>query len=107
MYLVAVIDWHNLYVLAWQLSNTLDGIFCLDTLREALSKGRSKIFDTDQSTQFTADAFTACSQPTFGSAWMAAAAPSTTSFANAYAAASNLRTSLSTSMTPCLSCTLA
>ena len=57
MYLVAVIDWHSRYVLAWQLSNTLDGIFCLDALR--LSKGRPKIFNTDQSVQFTADAFTA------------------------------------------------
>ncbi len=27
IYLVAVIDWHSRYVLAWQLSNTLEGIF--------------------------------------------------------------------------------
>ena len=47
----------------------------------------------------------ACSQPTFRSAWMAAAAHSTTSSANVYGAASNMRTSISTSMTPCLSCT--
>ena len=64
MYLVAVIDWHSdwhsRYVLAWQLSNTLDGIFCLDALRQALSAGRPKIFNTDQGAQFTADAFTAC-----------------------------------------------
>ena len=60
MYLVAVIDWHSRYVLAWQLSNTLDGIFCLDALHKALSKGRPKIFNTDQGAQFTADAFTAC-----------------------------------------------
>ena len=33
MYLVAVIDWYSLYVLAWQLSNTLDGRFYLDTLQ--------------------------------------------------------------------------
>ena len=58
MYLVAVIDWHSRYVLAWQLSNTLDGLFCLDALRQALSKGRPKIFNTDQGAQFTADAFT-------------------------------------------------
>jgi len=32
MYLVVVIDWHSRYVLAWQLSNTLDGGFCLDAL---------------------------------------------------------------------------
>ena len=60
MYLVAVIDWHSLYVLAWQLSNSLDGIFCLDALRQALSTGRPQIFNTDQGPQFTADAFTAC-----------------------------------------------
>ena len=59
-YLVAVIDWHSRYVLAWQLSNTLDGGFCLDALRQALVKGRPKIFNTDQGAQFTADAFTAC-----------------------------------------------
>ena len=60
IYLVAVIDWHSRCVLAWQLSNTLDGIFCLDALRQAPSKGRPKIFNTDQGAQFTADAFTAC-----------------------------------------------
>ena len=58
MYLVAVIDWHSRYVLAWQLSNTLDGIFCLDALRQALCKGRPTIFNTDQGAQFTADTFT-------------------------------------------------
>ena len=60
MYLVAVSDWHSRYVLAWQLSNTLDGFFCLDALRQALSKGRPQIFNTDQGAQFTAEAFTAC-----------------------------------------------
>ena len=45
-------------MLAWQFSNTLDGIFCLDALRQALSKGRPKIFNTDQGAQFRADAFT-------------------------------------------------
>ena len=47
-------------MLAWQLSNTLDGRFCLDAPRQALVKGRPKIFNTDQGAQFTADAFTAC-----------------------------------------------
>ena len=28
MYVVAVIDWHSRYVLAWQLSNALDNVFC-------------------------------------------------------------------------------
>lgn len=60
MYLVAVLDWYSRYVLAWQLSNTLDGYFCLDALLQALARGRPEIFNTDQGVQFTAHAFTAC-----------------------------------------------
>jgi putative transposase len=60
MYLVAVMDWYSRYVLAWQLSNTLDGTFCLDTLQQALHRGKPKIFNTDQGAQFTAAAFTDC-----------------------------------------------
>lgn len=60
MYLVAVIDWFSRYVLAWQLSNTLDGYFCLDALQQALQKGRPVVFNTDQGAQFTAHDFTAC-----------------------------------------------
>lgn len=59
MYLVAVIDWYSRYVLAWQLSNTLDGLFCLDALERALTQGSPDIFNTDQGAQFTALAFTA------------------------------------------------
>lgn len=58
MYLVAVIDWFSRYVLAWQLSNTLEGSFCLETLELALLQGQSDIFNTDQGAQFTASAFT-------------------------------------------------
>jgi putative transposase len=58
MYLVAIIDWYSRYVIAWQLSNTLDGSFCLDTLNVALAQGQPEIFNTDQGAQFTAQAFT-------------------------------------------------
>ena len=58
MYLVAVIDWYSRYVLAWQLSNTLDGRFCLEALERALAQGEPDIFNTDQGAQFTALAFT-------------------------------------------------
>lgn len=58
MYLVAVIDWYSRYVLAWQLSNTLDTSFCVAALQQALRVGRPAIFNTDQGSQFTADAFT-------------------------------------------------
>lgn len=58
LYLVAIMDWHSRYVLAWRLSNTLEVDFCLEALEEALSKGRPEIFNTDQGSQFTSEAFT-------------------------------------------------
>jgi putative transposase len=58
MYLAATIDWYSRYVLAWRLSNTLDGAFCLDMLEEALSRGQPEVFNTDQGVQFTAEAWT-------------------------------------------------
>jgi len=57
MYLTAVIDWHSRYVLSWQLSNTLEVDFCLDALDEALRVSRPEIFNTDQGSQYTAEAF--------------------------------------------------
>jgi putative transposase len=58
MYLAAVIDWFSRYVVAWRLSNTLDGSFCLEMLDEALRRGRPEVFNTDQGVQFTAQAWT-------------------------------------------------
>lgn len=58
MYLVAFMDWFSRFVIAWQLSNTLDGTFCLAALRHALQYGRPDIFNTDQGVQFTAHDFT-------------------------------------------------
>lgn len=58
MYLVAIMDWFSRFVINWQLSNTLDGAFCLDALRRALQQGQPDIFNTDQGVQFTATDFT-------------------------------------------------
>ena len=58
LYLVAIMDWYSRYVLSWRLSNTLDAAFCIEALQEALRKGRSDIFNTDQGAQFTGEAFT-------------------------------------------------
>ena len=57
LYLVVIMDWHSRCVLAWRLSNTLDSAFCVDALEESLSRGTPKIFNTDQGTQFTGEAF--------------------------------------------------
>ena len=58
LYLVAIMDWHSRHVLAWKLSNTMDTSFCVVALEEALGKGRPEIFNTDQGSQFTSEAFT-------------------------------------------------
>ena len=58
LYLVAIIDWYSRYVISWRLSNTLDADFCVAALEEALGKGKPDIFNTDQGSQFTGEAFT-------------------------------------------------
>lgn len=58
MYLTVVIDWYSRYVLSWQLSNSLDGRFCQESLEAALSGGTPEIFNTDQGVQYTAKSFT-------------------------------------------------
>jgi putative transposase len=57
MYLVAIMDWYSRFVLAWQISNSLDTAFCLDALRLALRQAQPEIFNTDQGVQFTAHEF--------------------------------------------------
>ena len=39
LYLVAIMDWHSRYVVAWRLSNTLEAGFCSEALTEALARG--------------------------------------------------------------------
>jgi len=56
--LVAVIDWFSRYVLAWEISITLESQFAVSALKEALSLGKPEIFNTDQGSQFTSIDFT-------------------------------------------------
>ena len=59
VYLAAVVDWFSRRVLAWRLSITMDTTFCIEALEEALSQhGKPEIFNTDQGSQFTSEAFT-------------------------------------------------
>ena len=58
MYLVAIMDWFSRFVVAWQLSNTLESTFCVEVLQRALLHGQPEIFNTDQGVQFTSHAFT-------------------------------------------------
>lgn len=59
VYLVAVMDWYSRYVIAWELSITLEADFCVTAVRRALEKGTPEIFNTDQGVQFTSEEFTA------------------------------------------------
>ena len=58
IYLVAVIDWHSRYVLSWEISTTMENDFCLSALERALHAGHPEIFNSDQGSQFTSNAFT-------------------------------------------------
>jgi putative transposase len=58
LYLTAIIDWHSRYILSWEISNTLDSRFCVETLEKALKQGKPEIFNTDQGVQFTSESHT-------------------------------------------------
>ena len=57
-YLVAIMDWHSRYVVAWGLSNILEIGFCAEALGDALNQGTPEVFNTDQGSQFTSREFT-------------------------------------------------
>ena len=59
VYLVAIIDWYSRRVLSWRISNSMEAIFCVDCLEDALRiHGKPEIFNSDQGAQFTSVAFT-------------------------------------------------
>ena len=59
VYLAAVVDWFTRRVLSHRVSITMEADFCVEALEEALAKyGKPKIFNTDQGSQFTGEAFT-------------------------------------------------
>ena len=59
VYLAAVVDWFSRKILSWKLSITMDVSFCLEAVEEALSMNeKPEIFNTDQGSQFTSEAFT-------------------------------------------------
>jgi putative transposase len=59
VYLTAVVDWFSRKILSWKLSIVMDVSFCLEAVEEALSMNeKPEIFNTDQGSQFTSEAFT-------------------------------------------------
>lgn len=58
-YLTAVIDWYSRMILSYRVSNSMSLDFCVEALKEALSKyPQPEIFNTDQGSQFTSQDFT-------------------------------------------------
>jgi putative transposase len=60
MYLTAIIDLYSRYVVAWNISNTLDAESSLNVLKNAISLfGAPEIVNSDQGSQFTCELWTA------------------------------------------------
>ncbi len=51
-------DWFSRYVIAWQVSLSLESDFCVETLEQALRLACPQIFNSDQGVQFTSHVFT-------------------------------------------------
>ena len=59
VYLTAVVDWATRKVLAHRVSITMEAAFCIAAVNEAIARfGKPEIFNTDQGSQFTGEAFT-------------------------------------------------
>jgi putative transposase len=59
VYLAAVVDWYSRRVLSWRVSITMETDFCIEAVEEAIQRhGTPDIFNTDQGSQFTSEAFT-------------------------------------------------
>ena len=57
VYLAAVIDWNTKKILSWRLSNTMDVALTTGVLKDALALyPKPEIFNTDQGSQYTAQA---------------------------------------------------
>lgn len=57
VYLMAIMDWFSRFVVAWELSTSLEADFCVRALETALKQGFPMIFNTDQGSQFTSADF--------------------------------------------------
>ncbi len=59
VYMVAIIGWYLRRVLGCRISNSLEAVYCVDCMEEALrAHGKPEVFYSDQGAQFTSEAFT-------------------------------------------------
>lgn len=57
-YLTVILDWFSRYVLAWELSETMETDFCLRALNTALARAIPEIHNSDQGSQFSSNDYT-------------------------------------------------
>lgn len=60
VYLMVIMDWYSRYIVSWELSTTMETMFCVDALQRALQQTKPAIFNSDQGPQFTSHLFTGC-----------------------------------------------
>ena len=58
LYLVAILDWYSRFVIAWQLSDTLEIPFVLTAVDQALAQTKPVIWNSDQGSHFTSPQYT-------------------------------------------------
>lgn len=58
LYLVAILDWHSRFVIAWELSDNLEMTFVIEAVRRAFALAVPEIFNSDQGSHFTSQAYT-------------------------------------------------
>jgi putative transposase len=95
IYLVAIIDWYSRYVLAWEVSNSLESSFCVPALDRALLEAAPEVFNSDQGAQFTSlVSLSDYWSVEFESAWMGEGEHWITSSLSDCGAASSMRRSI-------------
>jgi putative transposase len=57
LYLVAIIDWYSRYVVSWELDDSLAVDFVLAAVKRAFHHAQPEIFNSDQGSQFTSQAY--------------------------------------------------
>ena len=58
LYLTAIIDWYSRYVISWEIDDTLDIGFVIETCKRALTTGVPQIMNSDQGSHFTSPKYT-------------------------------------------------
>lgn len=58
VYFIAIIDLYSRYIIAYELSHSMEVSFCIMALKKALVSAIPRIFNTDQGSQFSSAEFT-------------------------------------------------